>query len=94
VCFALALHTSWFGYYKQSTTKKLIVMKKNVGNADRVIRVILAAIFAVLYFTGTVTGTIGLVLVILGGVFALTSVISFCPLYALVGLNTCPVKKA
>ncbi|MDZ7650814.1 MAG: DUF2892 domain-containing protein [Cytophagales bacterium] len=69
-------------------------MKKNMGSVDRVIRIILAAIFAVLYFTETVPGTLGLVLVILGAVFLLTSVISFCPLYALVGLNTCPTKKA
>jgi drug/metabolite transporter superfamily protein YnfA len=69
-------------------------MKKNMGSADRVIRVILAAIFAVLYFTGIVPGTIGLVLVALGGIFVLTSLISFCPLYTIVGLSTCPAKKA
>lgn len=69
-------------------------MKKNMGAADRIIRILLAAVFAVLYFTGTVTGTFGLVLLILGGVFLLTSIISFCPLYTLVGLNTCPAKKA
>ncbi|MCU0356112.1 MAG: DUF2892 domain-containing protein [Cyclobacteriaceae bacterium] len=65
-------------------------MKKNMGNADRVIRIVLAIVFAALYFTGTVTGTLGLVLVILGGVFMLTSLVSFCPLYTIVGLNTCP----
>jgi hypothetical protein len=69
-------------------------MKKNMGSADRVIRIILAAIFAVLYFTGTVPGTLGLVLVILGAVFLLTSLVNFCPLYAIVGLNTCSTKKA
>jgi Protein of unknown function (DUF2892) len=69
-------------------------MKKNMGSADRVIRVLLAAVFAVLYFTGIVPGTIGLVLVALSAVFVLTSLVSFCPLYAIVGLNTCPAKKA
>jgi drug/metabolite transporter superfamily protein YnfA len=69
-------------------------MKKNMGSADRVIRILLAAVFAVLYFTGTVTGTIGLVLVALGGVFVLTSLVSFCPLYTIVGLSTSPTKKA
>jgi len=64
-------------------------MKKNMSSADRVIRVILAAVFAVLYFTGTVTGTLGLVLVVLGGVFVLTSLISFCPLYTIFGISTC-----
>ena len=67
-------------------------MKKNMGAVDRVIRIVLAALFAVLYFTGTVTGTPGLVLLVLGGVFLATSLISFCPLYTLVGLNTCPKK--
>ncbi len=68
-------------------------MKKNMGSGDRVIRILLAAVFAVLYFTGTVSGTLGYVLLGLGGVFVLTSLVSFCPLYALLGLNSCPVKK-
>lgn len=67
-------------------------MKKNMGSTDRVIRVILAIIFAVLYFTGTVTGTAGLILLVLGGVFLLTSLISFCPLYAPFGISTCKTK--
>jgi len=69
-------------------------MKKNMGGADRIIRIVLAAIFAALYFTGTVPGTLGLVLVIAGAVFVLTSLVSFCPLYSIVGLNTCPTKKS
>lgn len=68
-------------------------MKKNMGNTDRILRIIVAAIFATLYFTGTVEGTVGIVLLVLGGVFLATSAISFCPLYTLVGLNTCPAKK-
>lgn len=68
-------------------------MKKNMGTADRVIRVILAAIFAFLYFNGTVTGTVGIVLVVLGAVFALTSLVSFCPLYTIFSIRTCPVEK-
>ncbi|MCA6450381.1 MAG: DUF2892 domain-containing protein [Chitinophagaceae bacterium] len=68
-------------------------MKKNMGNIDRIIRVIAAIVFSVLYFTGTVTGTVGLVLVILGAVFLATSFISFCPLYTLVGVNTCEKKS-
>jgi len=69
-------------------------MKKNMGSADRVVRLLLAVVFAALFFTNTVTGTLGYVLLALGGVFVLTSVVSFCPLYSLVGFNTCPVKKA
>ncbi|HSF89570.1 MAG TPA: DUF2892 domain-containing protein [Saprospiraceae bacterium] len=64
-------------------------MKKNMSSADRIIRVLLAAVFAILYFTGTVTGTLGIVLLVLGGVFVLTSLISFCPLYTIFGISTC-----
>jgi len=67
-------------------------MKKNMGTLDRGIRVVLAIVFAALYFGGIVTGTVGLVLVVLGAVFLLTSIVSFCPLYAIVGLNTCATK--
>lgn len=68
-------------------------MKKNMGNADRIIRFLLAAVFAILFFTNTVTGTWGIVMLVLAGIFVLTSLVSFCPLYTLVGLNTCPAKK-
>ena len=64
-----------------------------MGTADRIIRVIIAAVFGVLYFTGTVSGTLGIVLLVLAGVFALTSLISFCPLYAPFGIKTCPAKN-
>jgi hypothetical protein len=67
-------------------------MKKNMGSADRVIRIIIAAVIAYLYFTGTVTGTLGIVLLVAGGVFVLTSLVSFCPLYAPFGLSTCKTK--
>jgi Protein of unknown function (DUF2892) len=69
-------------------------MKHNMGSADRIIRILLAAVFAYLYFGGIVTGTWGLVLVILGGVFVLTSLVGFCPLYTLFGINTCAKKRA
>lgn len=68
-------------------------MKKNMGNADKIIRFVLAAIIAVLYFTGTVTGTLGIVLLIVAGVFVVTSLVNFCPLYTLFGLKTCPAEK-
>lgn len=68
-------------------------MKKNMGSADKMIRIILAVVFSVLYFTGTVTGTLGIVLLVLGGIFLLTSFVSFCPLYTILGINTCKVKQ-
>lgn len=67
-------------------------MKKNMGTADRIIRVIITAIVVVLYSTGTISGTLGIVLLVLAGVFLLTSMISFCPLYAPFGIKTCPIK--
>ena len=57
-------------------------MKRNMSNIDRIARVVLAAIFAYLYFGGIVTGTLGVVLLVLGAVFLFTAVIAFCPLYA------------
>ncbi|NOT90895.1 YgaP family membrane protein [Ferruginibacter sp.] len=64
-------------------------MRKNMGSADRILRLVLAAIVAVLYFTNVITGTLGIVLLVLAGVFVLTSLISFCPLYVPFGIKTC-----
>ena len=63
-------------------------MKRNMSNTDRIVRVIVAALFAYLYFGGIVTGTLGIILVMLGAVFLFTSIVSFCPLYALVKFST------
>jgi hypothetical protein len=67
-------------------------MKKNMGTADRVIRIIIAVAVAVAYFTNLVTGVLGIVLLILGAIFLLTSFVSFCPLYAPFGIKTCKTK--
>lgn len=67
-------------------------MKANMGSADRIIRLIIAVVIAVLYFTGRIEGTLGMVLLILASVFVLTSFISFCPLYAPFGISTCTKK--
>ncbi|WP_374550404.1 DUF2892 domain-containing protein [Flavobacterium sp.] len=68
-------------------------MKKNMGNADRIIRVILAIILIYLFYSGTITGTLGYVALVFGIVFILTSLVSFCPLYPILGINTCSTKK-
>ncbi len=67
-------------------------MKKNVGSADRIIRIILAIIFAILYFAKIVTGIWGIILLVLAIIFLLTALISFCPLYGIFGINTCKKK--
>ena len=63
-------------------------MKKNMGGTDRIIRILVAAVIAILYVTEVITGTLGIVLIILAGIFLLTSFISFCPLYLPFGLKT------
>ena len=68
-------------------------MKKNMGTADRIIRVLIAALIAVLYFTGTIPGVWATVLLIVAGIFVLTSFVSFCPLYAPFGIRTCKMKE-
>lgn len=67
-------------------------MKTNMGTADRIIRLIVAIIIAALYFTGTISGTLGIVLLVLAAVFTLTSLVSFCPLYLPFGISTCKKK--
>ncbi len=64
-----------------------------MGTTDKIIRVIIVVIVVALYFTKTISGTLGIVLMILAGIFVLTSLISFCPLYTLVGINTCKTAK-
>ena len=68
-------------------------MKKNMGSADKIIRIIIAIVIAILFYTNVISGTLGIVLLVLAGVFVLTSLIGFCPLYALLGISTCPTKK-
>jgi hypothetical protein len=68
-------------------------MKKNMGNADKIVRLAIAALVIILFLTNVLSGTVGIVLVALSAVFVLTSLIGFCPLYKIVGLSTCPVEK-
>jgi len=65
-------------------------MKLNMGSADRIIRAIIAITLGVLYYynVGFMTGTVGIVLLVVAAVFLLTSLVSFCPLYTIIGLST------
>lgn len=63
-------------------------MKKNMGSSDKIIRLLIAVGVAVLYFTGTISGTLAIVLGVLAVVFVATSFISFCPLYLPFGIST------
>ena len=66
-------------------------MKTNEGNTDRIIRVVLAAVFIVLAFT--LNGALVWVMGLLGAIMLVTAAVGFCPLYALFGISTCPVKQ-
>jgi hypothetical protein len=68
-------------------------MKTNMGLADKIIRIAIAAVVTTLFLMHILTGTLGIVLLVLAGVFVLTSLISFCPLYRIFGISTCPTKK-
>lgn len=68
-------------------------MKKNMGTADKAIRIGIAIVIAALYFTNVISGTWAIILGILAVVFVLTSFISFCPLYMPFGINTSKKKR-
>ena len=63
-------------------------MQKNMGNADRLARTLAAVGVAVLYFTGAISGTLAVVLGVFAGIFLLTSLVSWCPMYAPLGVST------
>lgn len=63
-------------------------MKKNVGSTDKMIRMGLAILIAILYFTKVISGTTAVVLGILAIVFAVTAFLNFCPIWAVLGVNT------
>tara|TARA_R110002050_G_C8672708_1_gene492216 strand:- start:97 stop:306 length:210 start_codon:yes stop_codon:yes gene_type:complete len=69
-------------------------MTKNMGSADRIVRTLIAIVAIYLYFSGTVTGVVGIILIVISAIFLLTSLISFCPLYRIFGLKTCKTKQA
>ncbi|MDD3723807.1 MAG: DUF2892 domain-containing protein [Lutibacter sp.] len=64
-------------------------MKKNMGSTDKFIRVLIAVVIAVLYYLGKIEGTLAIVLMAFAIIFLLTSLVSFCPLYTIFGINTC-----
>lgn len=68
-------------------------MKKNMGMADRIVRLLIVGVIITLFFTKIISGTLGIVLLIAAGVFLLTAFINFCPLYLLFGLSTCSKKN-
>jgi hypothetical protein len=68
-------------------------MKKNIGSVDKIIRLLLVIVISVLFIQGTITGTIGIIALVLAIIFLLTSIVGFCPIYRILNLSTCKVKK-
>ena len=71
---------------------KLYTMKKNMGSIDRTVRIIIALVIGILFYTNVISGTLGYILLALGAIFLLTSFISTCPLYLPFGISTCKIK--
>ncbi|MCZ2460820.1 MAG: DUF2892 domain-containing protein [Chitinophagales bacterium] len=63
-------------------------MKSNIGSTDKIVRILLAIVIAVLYFTKVISGTTGIILLVLGVILLLTALINFCPIWAMLGINT------
>ena len=63
-------------------------MKKNMGTLDKAVRIIVAALFAALYLTGVIRGTLGIVILLIAAMFLITSIFGICPLYSVFGWNT------
>lgn len=64
-------------------------MNKNMGTVDKVIRLAVVAIIAILYFSGQITGTVAIILGIVAVIFLVTSLLGWCPLYVPFGISTC-----
>jgi len=67
-------------------------MKKNMGSTDKIVRILIAAVIGYLFYTDVISGTLGIILMIFAIIFLLTSFVSFCPLYKLVGISSCKTK--
>jgi uncharacterized membrane protein len=68
-------------------------MKKNIGSIDKILRLLIAAIFIILFILNVISGVFGYILLALAAVFILTSLLNFCPLYAIFGMKTNTDKK-
>ena len=67
-------------------------MNKNMGVVDKITRIVVAIIMALFVYTGKVEGSTAIIMEIIAGIFVLTSLVSFCPLYAPFKIKTCKKK--
>lgn len=63
-------------------------MIKNMGSKDRIVRLLVAAVLLVLFFTDVISGTLGIIGLVVAGIFVATSFIRFCPIYWPFGIST------
>lgn len=63
-------------------------MKKNMGTVDKIIRILVAVVVVILYFTNVISGTLAIILLVLSAIFVVTSILGICPLYMPLGLST------
>jgi hypothetical protein len=68
-------------------------MKSNVGTKDKIIRIAIAAFIGFLLYSDTISGTFGTVLFAAAVILAATSIVSFCPIYSVLGLSSCKIKS-
>ncbi len=68
-------------------------MKANVGSVDKLIRLMLAIVLILLFYFEVLTDSLGIIALIAALVLTVTSLINFCPLYAIFKINTCKVKE-
>jgi len=68
-------------------------MKKNMGSYDKLIRLSAAIVLIILYYNGILAGTFGIIALVVALVFTVTSLIGFCPLYAIFGIKTCKKEE-
>lgn len=61
---------------------------KNIGNTDRIIRIAIAIVISILFATDVISGTLGIILLLVAIVLVVTSMISTCPLYLPFGIST------
>lgn len=67
-------------------------MKKNVGNADKLVRILIAITIVILYYTNVIEGMLAIILMAVGIVLLVTVLINFCPLYTIFGIKTCKIQ--
>lgn len=68
-------------------------MKTNMGRVDRSVRILIAIVAAILVYFNVVQGILSYILLTMAAVFVFTSLVGFCPIYGLFGLNTCKINK-